>query len=403
MITIEDLIDSFSKELSKLHYSTRYVRNVSAILKQIVKFHEKSNCPAFSSTIVEEYIKSSTEQFPKDLMMGYCSKFQVLTAQKLLEYNLTGTITDFGFHKPMTYLTPYYDDIIKDYVTEIAKTPQQQKGRSWAPKRLASWLLSQGISTFSDVNVQHIRQFLIDEIKCLKSKTIPSLRVEIRKFCQWTFDNDYTGETFDALFDFRIAIERKIKPAALPEEIASVLASIDRSTTEGKRNYAIVMLGVVTGLRGSDVSNLRLCDVDWRNGDIKITQSKTGKPLSLPLTQDVGESLSDYILNARPKSECDKVFLSLTPPFRPLAGGRSPGTIYINYRKKLGLPSQGFYSLRRALGKHLVTSGTPITTVAQVLGHSDITNTKQYIALDTIHLKECALDFTNITPNGRNV
>lgn len=60
----------------------------------------------------------------------------------------------------------------------------------------------------------------------------------------------------------------------------------------------------------------------------------------------------------------------------------------------------GFYQLRRAEGKNLVVSGTPVTTVAQILGHTDITNTKQYIALDTASLKVCALSFDGIEPRG---
>jgi integrase len=60
------------------------------------------------------------------------------------------------------------------------------------------------------------------------------------------------------------------------------------------------MLGVVLGLRACDVKALRLTDIDWRRGEICIVQHKTGKPLALPLTTDVGEALKDYILHARP-------------------------------------------------------------------------------------------------------
>jgi len=85
-------------------------------------------------------------------------------------------------------------------------------------------------------------------------------------------------------------------------------------------------------------------------------------------------------------------------PIQPLASGSAICGVYGKYRRRLSLTAQGFHSLRRALGKNLVTSGVPVTIVAQVLGHSDISNTKQYIALDTVHLKECALDFTGIAP-----
>jgi len=235
-------------------------------------------------------------------------------------------------------------------------------------------------------------------VSVFRPKTIPNLRSGLRKFFKWSFENSYTTDSFEGLFDFTVAIERKIYPAPLPDEISLVLDSIDRSTILGKRNYAIIMLGIVTGLRAGDVANLKLTDIDWQTGEIRIIQNKTGKPLALPLTKDVGESLSDYIINARPDSKSENIFLRAIAPFQEFSGGSAVGGIYQAYRKRLGLSAGGFHSLRRALGKNLVTSGAPVTTVAQVLGHSTIENTKQYIALDVLHLKECALDFTGIEP-----
>jgi len=399
-MTITELAQKFCLKLSELGYSTRYVRNVAAILAQIINLHSVLKSDTLNLSAIKKYIRTSKQQSSNDRMMQHCVKLQILTAEKLIEFEKTGSITDFEFNAPLTYLNPYYNEIVEKYVSEVAETPNQLKSRAWAPKRFSSWLLAQSIFNLINVEVTHIREYLVEEIKYLKSKTIPSLRVEMRKFCRWAYENGLMTNDFELVFDFRIAVERKIHPAALPEEVALVLDSIDRSTTEGKRNYALVMLGVVTGLRGSDVARLKLNDIDWRAGEIKISQYKTKKPLALPLTEDVGKSIEDYIRKARPKCDNDYIFVSLTPPHPPLTSGRSPGMIYINYRKKLGLDSQGFYSLRRAVGKSLVTTGTDVATAAQVLGHVGITNVKGYIALDTVHLKDCALDFSNITPKG---
>ena len=117
----------------------------------------------------------------------------------------------------------------------------------------------------------------------------------------WLYERNYTESTYEEFFDFKVAIENKIHPAALPEDVAKVIGQIDRNTNIGKRDYAAIMLGVVLGLRACDVRALRLTDIDWRRGEICIAQHKTGKPLALPLTTDVAEALKDYILNARPK------------------------------------------------------------------------------------------------------
>jgi len=99
----------------------------------------------------------------------------------------------------------------------------------------------------------------------------------------------------------------------------------------------------------------------------------------LPLTKDVGEALSDYILNARPDSDSEHIFLRLTAPHARLKSAVTIGEIYESCCKAAGLPSsRRFHTLRRTLGTSMLASGTPVTTVAQILGHAEIDSTKKY-------------------------
>ena len=194
-------------------------------------------------------------------------------------------------------------------------------------------------------------------------------------------------------------------PATPQDELAAVLAQVDCNTARGKRNYAMILLGVVTGLRAVDVARLKLSNVDWIRGEITIVQAKTGKTLVLPLTTDVGEALKDYILHARPRGLADNVFLRNLAPNLPFKDSCSIGNMYDVYRRKAGLAREAFdgkcfHSLRRALGKNMVTAGVSVTDVAQVLGQEDIDSAKKYIALDSEHLKECALGLSGIEVTG---
>jgi integrase len=160
-----------------------------------------------------------------------------------------------------------------------------------------------------------------------------------------------------------------------------------------------MLLGIVLGLRACDVAALKLTDIDWVNGEIKLLQSKTANTVVLPLTKDVGEALQDYILNARPNVDSPQIFCSLNPPHRGLKTAVTIGEIYRDCCKAAGLPvSRKFHTLRRSLGTSMLASGTPVTTVAQVLGHAEVESTKKYIAVDTEHLKLCALSFDGIKP-----
>lgn len=118
------------------------------------------------------------------------------------------------------------------------------------------------------------------------------------------------------------------------------------------------------------------------------------------MTTDVGEAVREYILNARPQSQSNKVFLNVKAPFSPILR-TTITTNFTNYCIKACLPAaMGFHSLRRSVATNMVTSGISVITVAQALGHTSIDSTKQYISLDIQHLKECALDFNGIQVGG---
>lgn len=147
---------------------------------------------------------------------------------------------------------------------------------------------------------------------------------------------------------------------------------IDRQTIKGKRDYAIILLGVVAGLRAIDIARLKFSDIDWVSGEIRITQAKTATGLALPLTADVGGAIRDYLLNGRPQVESEYIFLRMRAPLQAFSCGVPIEDIYNSYRKKAGIPrnagdGKGFHSLRRTLGRDLITNGVTITAAAQIL------------------------------------
>ena len=128
-----------------------------------------------------------------------------------------------------------------------------------------------------------------------------------------------------------------------------------------------------SGLRACDAVALKLTDIDWLRGEIRIVQSKTSNPVILPLTQDVGEALKDYILNARPSTTDKEIFLRINAPHKRLAAAVTVGEIYRNCCIAAGLPaSTRFHNLRRALGTSMVTNGVSVYDVAQVFGDRNI-------------------------------
>ncbi len=179
------------------------------------------------------------------------------------------------------------------------------------------------------------------------------------------------------LFSFAVNREKKVFPVLPKSDIAKLLDAIDRTSIKGKRDYAVMLLGTVLGLRTCDIIALKLSDIDWLRGEIRILQSKTANPVILPLTQDVGKALQDYILNARPNSEAKEVFLRIKAPHTKLASAVTIGEIYRDCCAAAGLPANTrFHNLRRAPGTSMVSNEVSVYDVAQVFGDKKIDSVK---------------------------
>jgi Site-specific recombinase XerD len=95
------------------------------------------------------------------------------------------------------------------------------------------------------------------------------------------------------------------------DDIISILSCIDRGNPIGKRDYAMILLALRLGLRGSDIKGMKLCDINWEQDTITIVQQKTKESVALPLSIEVGHAIIDYLKNSQPISKQPYVFLAL--------------------------------------------------------------------------------------------
>lgn len=192
------------------------------------------------------------------------------------------------------------------------------------------------------------------------------------------------------------------KSARLPsawqeEELKAMLASIDRNSPTGKRDYAMIVLACVLGLRIGDIKNLRFKNFNWEEKKLSIIQHKTHKPLNLPLPDAVGWAVIDYIKNGRPHYyESDVIFLKHMPPFDPIGDENHMQQQIVRYMRKAGIDQRskkhsGFHSLRHSAGSMLLEMETPLPVITDILGHSDSNITAVYLKTDLQKLAECVL------------
>jgi integrase len=173
------------------------------------------------------------------------------------------------------------------------------------------------------------------------------------------------------------------------------------------RDKAIIQLALQTGLRSVDILGIKLEDIDWENDLISIVQSKTKNPLTIPLTADIGNVLSAYILNERTKTDTTYVFLRSRAPFRPLCGHSAcytiMRTVFHQAGMRLGNERKGLHILRHSAASRMLSKGIPVTTISSMLGHSNKDSTNLYLSTDEKKMRECSLPLTFIPVNCRGL
>lgn len=188
-------------------------------------------------------------------------------------------------------------------------------------------------------------------------------------------------------------------PRALPwADVRRLLAAPDRATVAGRRDYAILVLLAVYGLRAGEVAALTLDDIDWRRSELRIPRSKGGAASWYPLHPDAGEALADYLRRGRPVSTCRQIFLTLPAPARPFARSSGISNIVARHLHQAGIaaPHWGAHTLRHSRAVHLLGQGFSLTAIGDLFGHRHAQSTFIYAKAALEDLRAVGLEVTEL-------
>jgi integrase/recombinase XerD len=167
---------------------------------------------------------------------------------------------------------------------------------------------------------------------------------------------------------WRLSAMPRYLPAA---DVERMIASCNASRAHGVRDKSILLLLARLGLRAGDVLDLRLGDVCWVDGTLRVC-GRGRREVCLPLPQDVGDALLDYICRARPVSDSDVVFLRSSAPYQPFAGSSSISALVRLALVRAGIsdpPSRGANLLRHSAATSMLRAGATLDTIGAVLRH----------------------------------
>ncbi len=184
--------------------------------------------------------------------------------------------------------------------------------------------------------------------------------------------------------------------ALAPGDVKRLLASCDRRTASGRRDFAILSVLARLGLRANEVASLSLDDLDWRAGELVVT-GKGGRLDRLPLPADVGQAVADYCRRGRPRNGHRAVFLHVRAPYAPLSSDAITRVVFQACRRA-GLEPVGAHRLRHSSASAMRRAGAPLFEIGQVLRHRWVATTAVYAKDDLEALASIARPWPGARP-----
>lgn len=375
--------------------------------RNIAIFFEEHNKEYFDIQILRKYIDQAQQNYESGSIGRGTRNIRIKAAERLSDFYRTGNLKWYVRPRGTCYILPEsLEQLINQFINQTAYTDNTKGDVRWAIRKYLCFIERKEYTSFMKITLLDIQEFLVHCSSHMKGGSIRNIRGYIYKFHSFLFEQNMCPIDITQIPNIKIVRENQISPYLTQDELKRTLAQINRSSSVGKRNYAIIILAMQTGMRADDIVNLRLSDIDWRNAEIHMLQHKTMAYASLPLTKVAGEAIKEYILYGRPNTDSEYVFLRANSPFQRFHDGIAIQTMFNDYQHKAGIKrapydGKGFHGIRRLLGHNMATNGIPVNTISQVLGHISNDAVTQYIALDSEQLRECALSFEGIEVDGR--
>ncbi len=259
---------------------------------------------------------------------------------------------------------------------------------------LATRQAQAGRLALDQLDAKTIHAFLLGRIRNHASESSRLVTVALRSLLRFLFLRGEAPRDLSAAVPTMRTYREAGVPALLtPEEVEEALASPDRSTSKGRRDYAILLLLARLGLRASEVVLLTLEDVHWRTGEL-VVRGKGSRMESLPLPADVGRALAEYLRRDRGTTTSRRVFLRAIPPRIALTGPCAIDHIVRLALARAGIPPQPqhvAHLFRHSLATRMIRQGASLAEIAEVLRHHTQASTRIYAKVSLEALRGVAL------------
>lgn len=398
---LEMLINETKAYLKEVGYSSGTVSLHSSLWKKLSLFLAEKNVTVYEPINGLDFLHQEIN-YPEILKRGLTPRERsfIRSVRFLNAYQKNGTLPTALSRKHDAWdegTEKLKHDFINFCNTHL-NAKHTIKTRLYAAERFIQHIIINENIDVDKITSHTISEYVFSLSEYSKATVVVHL-VGLKFFFKFLYEKGYIKtELESSIPHFHGSTGEKIPHVLSQEDVKMLLASIDRGNPIGKRNYAILLMAALLGMRDSDITNLTFENLDWDNCWITFFQKKTKRFVKLPLLSTVGEAIVDYLKNGRPLTKSHYVFVKHRAPFEQatsfynvMAVCLADSGIVLNRNI-----SRGLHILRHTLASELIRQGEAYNTISAILGHSSLGATDTYAHIDLDGLLKCALELTEV-------
>ncbi len=397
-ITIEQMMDAADRELRRLNLSPRTVYGHCKELREFADYCAQNAIQIYSPDtgliyFLQRYGLDMADSTVKLTEQQRATRRTIRFLDDIYQFGCARRNSHHDYKVP-----PAYADVLESYLSDCIKNngaPGTIDVKRTKLKQFLCYLDGRRI-LLPDITASDVSDYMTTLYQ-YKRATIHIISSVLRDFFRYLhtsgiLENNLAGDVPRP----KIYVEESFPETWTPEEIRQLLSAINRRTAIGKRDYAMILLAVLLGMRAGDICALNFKEIDWRKKVITYTQQKSGKINTLPLLPLIGEAIIDYLKNGRLDSDCDNVFIRHIHPYGAIASSSTLSETIKRYMRQAGLTIKSrkvAHSMRHTVASTLLRNGVPLMTISNIMGHDTPKTTIAYTKVDIPALRKCALSY----------
>jgi len=409
-IPLRELVETAKMRLQELQYAPETINGFSRYWRELLEYADERQVQYFSVTLGEDYLREICHiNVAEGTQDPNLPRWKVNPPKRavylLADLQNSGSVLRKSKEK-YTPTPSCYLEVTEQYYA-VCRSRYNKEGtiqnKKFTVERFLLHLEQRGIRSVREMKEADISSFLCT-MTGWAPRTVDSSVCNLRQFLVFLCQGKYTDSDFSRFLPTVSNRREGRLPNIWPQEsVQKMLDSIDRANPIGKRDYAILLMVTQLGLRDSDIQNLKFENLLWQECRIHLVQAKTQRTLELPLSEEVGCAIIDYLKYGRPKQDTsDYVFIRHRAPY-----GKC-GNYYHVMQARLrsaGLPfdrekTHGLHTLRHTLATRLLEQDVPVQTISEILGHASVGSAKTYLQVDLEGLRKCAMDPDEVFANA---